>query len=245
MTDAKDSGRVSPSDVNYFGQFTEGYNPYSPADLDLIAGSALQLIGERQRQMGTNVRVMEVGCASGQFSSEVATRNAAALPIELFGLDIAQPVLAKYPFNRICGSAFAMPLPASRIDVVCCPASLHHLAPFADAIAEIDRVLAPGGVFFCVEPNLYHPQRRLIMQFPTLYRKYRDANDVPIRADWLARQFETRGYHVRENRYVNLTFAHPGMLQRLQNRLARGVSGAAWLHRFTLPWFIFAAMKTG
>jgi len=138
-----------------------------------------------------------------------------------------------------------MPLRDKTIDVACCPASLHHLSPFEDALAEIDRVLAPGGSFFCIEPNFYHPQRRLFMQFPSLYRRYRDANDVPIRADWLAGHLKAMGYDIRESRYINLTFSKPGLLQRTQNVLARGIAPATWLHRWTLPWFIFVARKAG
>lgn len=234
------SDTVSKADQAYFGQFPEGYNPYSASDLDLVVGTLMELL--RPRSDGAPLRFLEVGCASGQFSSELAARLKPGLRVEYFGLDIAQPVLAKYPFHKVCGTAFAMPLEAGSIDVVCCPASLHHLAPFEQALGEIDRVLVPGGLFYCVEPNFYHPHRRWFMRFQRLYRLYRDANDVPIRADWLERELRRRSYEVTLNRFVNLAFRSPGVLQRAQNALAERRWPSA-LRRWILPWFLFAARK--
>lgn len=231
------SKTVNASDLRYFGQFVEGYNPYSTADLELVVGTLAAHVAAR----GTAQSFLEVGCASGQFSAELSQRLPAG-GVDCFGLDIAQPVLARYPFHKLCGTAFAMPLRDASMDVVCCPASLHHLAPFERALAEIDRVLKPGGLMYCVEPNFYHPQRRWFMRLQPLYRLYRDANDVPIRPDWLERHLVERGYRILENRPVNLTFAKPGVLQKTQNLVAR-VPWPASMRRFLYPWFIFAAEK--
>lgn len=235
------SDTVNKSDVQYFGQFTEGYNPYSAGDLDLVVGTLVGLL-HASTAARRPLRFLEVGCASGQFSSELSARLPDNAALEYYGLDIAEPVLKRYPFNKVCGSAFAMPLQPHSMDIVCCPASLHHLAPFGQALAEIDRVLAPGGLFYCIEPNFYHPHRRWFMRFPALYRRYRDANDVPIRPDWLEAQLRQRGYRTEMNRLINLEFRSPGVLQKGQNTLA-ALPWPRVLHRWIYPWFILAVRK--
>lgn len=49
------------------------------------------------------------------------------------------------------GSATRIPLPDCSADVVLCHQVLHHLIPQADALAEVRRVLRPGGLLLLSE----------------------------------------------------------------------------------------------
>jgi ubiquinone/menaquinone biosynthesis C-methylase UbiE len=51
------------------------------------------------------------------------------------------------------GSATHLPLPDSSFDVVTCQTVLMHLEKPLDALREMLRVLKPGGLLVCVEPN--------------------------------------------------------------------------------------------
>jgi len=51
------------------------------------------------------------------------------------------------------GDAIAIPLPANSFDVVTCQTVLMHLPRPADALREMLRILRPGGLLLCVEPN--------------------------------------------------------------------------------------------
>jgi ubiquinone/menaquinone biosynthesis C-methylase UbiE len=51
------------------------------------------------------------------------------------------------------GLATAIPLPDSSFDVVTCQTVLMHLAEPMEALREMLRVLRPGGLLLCVEPN--------------------------------------------------------------------------------------------
>lgn len=51
------------------------------------------------------------------------------------------------------GDATAIPLPNESFDVVTCQTVLMHLARPADALREMLRILRPGGLLVCVEPN--------------------------------------------------------------------------------------------
>jgi SAM-dependent methyltransferase len=51
------------------------------------------------------------------------------------------------------GDATDIPLPSDSFDVVTCQTLLMHLARPADALREMLRILRPGGLLVCVEPN--------------------------------------------------------------------------------------------
>jgi len=51
------------------------------------------------------------------------------------------------------GDATAIPLPDNSFDAVTCQTVLMHLARPLDALREMFRILRPGGLMVCVEPN--------------------------------------------------------------------------------------------
>ncbi len=226
----------SKADQAYFGRFTGGYAPYADRDLDRMIGPLLE-----HAKGYTRLRVLEVGCASGQFSTELF-RGLGRTDALFSGLDIAAPVLKQFPFAGVCGSAFQSPFSSGSFEVICFPASLHHLFPLDAALDEMARVLAPGGLMYCVEPNYYHPHRRFFMRFQALYRLCRDMNDVPIRHDWLGAALERRGFKVLHLEFVNLQFQNPGLLQKAQNAVA-SIPLLRCGDRWRMPWFVTLARK--
>jgi hypothetical protein len=97
---------------------------------------------------------------------------------------------------------------------------------------------------YCVEPNLFHVQRRYFMRFQRLYRVYRNANDVPINPHELEALLQRHGMRAIALRYVNISFREPSILQRVQNLVAN-LDTPSFLERFLLPWFIMVAVKDG
>jgi SAM-dependent methyltransferase len=236
MTDV----RGAPSyekDRRYFNRYREGYSPYAPADLDLILGDLLAAIDRKSLSA-----VCEIGCADGQFSCELARRLEVTRPVRMIGLDIAEQVLRRYPFTRLCASAFEIPLTARSVGLLCYVGSLHHLAPFATALAEVDRIVAPDGLVYFLEPNLLHPQRRLFMSRPALYRLYREANDTPVHPYALREDLARLGFETLVLRFITIAFQKPGLLQRIQNTVA-AIPWPSFLHPFVSPWFILLARR--
>lgn len=225
------------ADRRYFNRYADGYCPYTPSDLHLILEDLVAVA--RQRRVS---RVCEVGCADGQFSAELARQLGSPLGVEFVGLDIADVVLRQYPFGKVCASAFAMPCRSRSFDLVCYAASLHHLAPFSAALAELARVLTPEGVVYFLEPNILHPQRRLFMNHPMIYRWYRDANDTPVNPYALCRQLAALGFDSVALRFVTIAFRTPGLLQRIQNRIA-ALPWPVRLRPYLSPWFVLIAQR--
>lgn len=231
-------GTYSLEDQTYFNKFGGGYSPYSERDLDAMMEPFADIMTDHT---GKSIRICEVGCASGQFSQMLA-RRFGDQQISFYGVDIALQVLSLYPHCKICGSAFFLPFKAASFDIICLPATLHHLSPFLDSISEIKRILAPGGHFFCMEPNWFHPQRFLFMRWRFLYRLWRRANDVPIHPDKLMGLLGRLGFNDIRMKYLNLYFEHPSPMQRIQNGLS-GLITAPLLKKHLMPWFILVARK--
>jgi SAM-dependent methyltransferase len=226
----------SEKDLAYFNRFTSGYSPYLEKDLDAMLQPIDSVIGQFGR-----ANICEVGCASGQFSQALAARYMHN-HISLFGLDIASQVLSLYPYEKICGSAFAMPLKSASFEMICLPATLHHLFPFMNSLSELNRIIVPGGYFYCLEPNYYHPQRYFFMRHTFLYRRHRSTNDVPVHPRKLISMLKELNFEIKYFRFVNIYFRKPSILQTVQNIIADTMPTTK-MNRYWMPWFILLAKK--
>lgn len=227
---------ISKSDIEYFNSFKEGYNPYSAGDFETMLNKLIAVIKSFK-----NLEICEIGCASGQFSVEFDKRIKDQSPV-FTGVDIAKEVLELYPFNRINSSAHSIPVRESSFDIVCFPASLHHLYPFEKAVKEAGRILKKGGLFYCLEPNFFHPHRRYFMNLQKLYRIFRKPNDIPINPYKLQNMLEENHFEMLSCDFININFIKPGLMQGFQNKLAR-TTFAKNHPRFFMPWFIAIARK--
>jgi SAM-dependent methyltransferase len=97
-------------------------------------------------------RVLDAGCGEGVLVEEYAAR------LDITGVD------ANYSSPRVsAGSVTALPFPDASFDRALCLDVLEHLA-YEDqprALAELHRVLRPGGELLVSVPNLAHLQSRI------------------------------------------------------------------------------------
>ena len=112
-------------------------------------------------------RVLDAGCGEGVLVEEYATR------LNITGVD------AHYTSKHVtAGSLMALPFPDGAFDRALCLDVLEHLE-FADqprALAELRRVVAPGGQLLVSIPNLAHLQSRV--QFLLRGRLIRTASEL-------------------------------------------------------------------
>jgi ubiquinone/menaquinone biosynthesis C-methylase UbiE len=105
-------------------------------------------------------RALELGVGTGVFLERVATTGAS-----IHALDLSADLLVKararlqgaanVRFER--GNAERMPFPDGCFDAVYGSSILHHL-DLMRSLAEVRRVLRPGGRIVFAEPNIYNPQ---------------------------------------------------------------------------------------
>ena len=112
-------------------------------------------------------RVLDAGCGEGILVEEYATR------LDIMGVD------ANYSSERVThGSVTALPLPDASFDRALCLDVLEHLS-YEDqprALAELFRILRPGGELFVSVPNLAHLQSRI--HFLLMGRLIRTASEI-------------------------------------------------------------------
>jgi SAM-dependent methyltransferase len=114
----------------------------------------------------SGTRVLDAGCGEGILVDEYAGR------LRMTGLD------ANYASERVTtGSLMALPFADASFDRALCLDVLEHLA-YEDqprALAELHRVVVPGGELFVSIPNLAHLQSRI--QFLLRGRLIRTASE--------------------------------------------------------------------
>jgi len=150
--------------------------------------------------------VLEALCGSGMTTQSLLSRGA-----RVTGLDISNEAIAsfrrRWPECAVAHtSIIRSDLPSESFDAVVVVGGLHHLQPnVSEAVAEIHRLLRPGGAFCFYEPHTG--------SLPDLFRRiwYRlDSgfadNEAAIDVDGLKKEFADRFDFAVEDYGGNLSF---------------------------------------
>lgn len=111
-------------------------------------------------------KVLDLGCGEGRHAIHLSITD----PVDVFGIDLslqdvsvasekAQPFMAS-PESRGrlllgVGNGLQLPFADDSFDVVICSEVLEHIPDFKGVLAEIDRVLKPGGIFAATVPAFF------------------------------------------------------------------------------------------
>jgi SAM-dependent methyltransferase len=142
---------------------------------------------------GTSGRVLEIGLGYGTLGQALAQRG-----LDYSGLDIAEGPVAMMrhrlanagidrPEERVqVGSALGIPHPDASFDHLFSIGCLHHTGDLPRSIAEVHRVLRPGGRATVMLYNS-HSFRRLALAFmhlPAAVRGGRSAHEEAVRGTY-------------------------------------------------------------
>ncbi len=114
-------------------------------------------------ESGGKLSLLDVGCGTGQLLAEISAGLSGRFD-SLTGVDTSSQMLAaaeqkKVPAARFCpGNAEKLPFSDNQFDVVTCCHSFPYYPDKLRALAEMKRVLKPGGYMLIVsalENNLY------------------------------------------------------------------------------------------
>src|SRR5215471_9370671 len=116
------------------------------------------------------LRVLDLGCGGGLAAACLAQRGATVVGMDLSraSLHVAARHTRGYGHPEAvfaCGQAETLPFADASFDVVWCTDVLEHLAGLPAAIAEIARVLQPGGLFLYDTINRSWLSRLLVVGF--------------------------------------------------------------------------------
>lgn len=106
--------------------------------------------------------VLDLGCGRGGLVEQLEHPLAQVVGVDP---DWQSLVEHRLPLPRTVGISGRLPFAAERFDVVFASWLLEHLAHPAVDLAEIGRVLKPGGVFVFITPNKKHPLSMLNQLF--------------------------------------------------------------------------------
>lgn len=97
--------------------------------------------------------VLDVGCGEGYGTALLARTARSAVGVELVPAVHAHAV-ATYPEAAfLCADLCDLPLPDASVDAVVSFQVVEHLPDIGRSLAEVARVLRPGGAFWCATPN--------------------------------------------------------------------------------------------
>ncbi|MBV9746805.1 MAG: class I SAM-dependent methyltransferase [Acidobacteriia bacterium] len=97
-------------------------------------------------------RVLDVGCGKGRFARVFHEQEPSA---EIWGLDISEEMLRYVPpgIQTRAGSMTELPFPDGWFDGAYATESLEHAVEIDKAVAEICRVVKPGGRIAIIDKN--------------------------------------------------------------------------------------------
>lgn len=125
------------------------------------------------KQGGT---MLDFGCGGGNISRHLHAHPNAVL----FNLDISKNALRhakkyrKEAEEYVQATNFRLPFKSGSLDYICTYGVLHHLEDISPVLAEIRRILKPGGSFLAFEPVQRYPWAHLWMDILYLPKGLRE-----------------------------------------------------------------------
>jgi SAM-dependent methyltransferase len=100
-----------------------------------------------------DARVLDVACGTGYGTRMLRHRGARwVVPVDV-SLEALRFARARYAVSGVCADALRLPLASGSFDVVVSLETLEHVPDAEGFVAEISRVLAPGGSLVLSTPN--------------------------------------------------------------------------------------------
>lgn len=176
-------------------------------------------------------RLLDAGCGPAPYLRRLRTDG--ELPAATVALDLSPGMLAEVdlPVARVAGDHGRLPFVAGGFDCILATHTLYHAADLAGAVAELARVLRPGGVLLATTNGDAH-WRQLRSIAPPLDRAmaaFQESFSLENGARFLAPHFDVEG-PIRWGNRLRFTAAEPvsRYVQSLAGMSGSSGSGAAW-----------------
>lgn len=168
-------------------------------------GRAYDMALEIARIVSRGSQVLDVGCGNGF----IAHHLSAMLGANVVGIDIAAATEAPIEYRRYDGTHF--PISDQSLDAVLLCYVLHHAQNVKAVLAEIQRVLRPGGMAIVYEdiPAIWWD--RIVCSIHNRHWLHRSGRCTFRSEEQWSRLFQSCGYEVLEERRLARArnFAHP------------------------------------
>ncbi|MHC4945685.1 MAG: class I SAM-dependent methyltransferase [Planctomycetota bacterium] len=144
------------------------------------------------------MEVLDLGCGTGVMIDALAARFGTILGLDaslemMSGVDRTPRMKLKKPVHLIMGDVESLPFAEGAMDRIVCRSILHHAESVDKALAEVYRVLKPGGRVAIAEPMNDNPLLRL--------------------ARWIVRHGKSYG----KIHTIDKGFVTPDLMKRIRN----------------------------
>lgn len=136
---------MKSSDYDTFGEAYAEHSAISPFNALYDRPAILGLAGEV-----AGLRVLDIGCATGLLSRQLAERGADVLGLDASEVMIREAERRHGQYAQFRQADLAEPLhfiPDASVDLVTASLVLHYLRDWGPTLQELHRVLVPGGAF--------------------------------------------------------------------------------------------------
>ncbi len=184
---------------------------------------------------------LEFGCGSGAFSDYIENSS-------MVGLDISFSLLERsHSIIPVQGSGEALPFDNGLFDFVLCTAALHHIPSLEKAVREIGRVLSANGFLYIFEPNMNHPQRKLVSSKNSIFRKtftttHFSPEEILIPEERLTAMLQKNAFSIEAVTYMTPVYRRRTAAGRIQE-LVSGVLARGPLSRYFESYYLIKARK--
>jgi ubiquinone/menaquinone biosynthesis C-methylase UbiE len=144
------SGSASVAEIRAYFNRAAGDEEHYPSTIDpriWHVKLVLEHLGDLDQR-----RVADIGCGKGRYARIVKERWPGA---HVIAVDLAEAMLAHVPANleRVAASMTTLPLASEALDAAYATESLEHAVDIPAAVAELARIVKPGGRIVIIDKN--------------------------------------------------------------------------------------------
>jgi SAM-dependent methyltransferase len=157
-----------------------------------------------QSRMNENTGILEIGCGTGEALKFIADKTGA----KCLGIDLSKSFIdtanQKFKSSNVSfevadfnkPESFNGHLAYNQFDYVIGNGILHHLYYNLDnALANLYKLLKPGGKFIFIEPNIYNPYVALIFKIPYFRKKtFLEPDEMAFSPGFIKKKLEGAGF---------------------------------------------------
>ena len=210
-------------------QFGRAAAAYATSAVHAAGPDLKELVGAAQ--LSGRERVLDLGCGAGHTAMATAAGAAHVCAVDMTAemLAVASALVAQRQIANISfcrADATLLPFGNSTFEVVTSRFSAHHYADPARALAEVARVLKPGGRFLLVDSVA--PEEPALDTFLNAVDLLRDGSHV-------------RNYRISEWQRM---LAEAGLRSSVLFQMMLALPGDDWVQRIQTPAPLVAAIRS-
>ena len=141
---------IAPSEIRAFFNRAAADEEHYPSTIDPRIWH-VKLVLENLGDLSGG-RIADIGCGKGRFARVLKDRYPGA---QVVAVDLAEAMLAHVPSRlaRIAASMTALPIATGSMNAAYATESLEHAVDIPAAVAELARIVAPGGRIAIIDKN--------------------------------------------------------------------------------------------